>query len=231
MVVRMFEQSFFWNWVWDSSMLYNYLSAVSGQCDELHFTDNTPNLSFNGTNYDLSFQFSAPSSSGTFQCILRQLDSCPPTITAMSCAANNAEMFQDLGPGLPFCLSVRCTSGTVVRLISRTFETPADSIDCTPLLINDGISYTSHDAISGDAVTVFEWSSSGTPTGFMCSIDDNAEFVCKWINPIHPKGNMYESIMPNIKPPYIISHKLMGSLWGHTGAIGCIVLVMMQPIL
>ncbi len=27
-----------------------------------------------------------------------------------------------------------------------------------------------------------------------------------------------------IKPPYIKSHKLMGVLWAHTGAIGCIVL-------
>ncbi len=40
-------------------------------------------------------------------------------------------------------------------------------------------------------------------------------------NPMHPIGetteSMYWSITPNIK-----SHKLMGILWAHTGAIGCI---------
>ncbi len=92
-----------------------------------------------------------------------------------------SKWFDGLLPGLHFILTVRCSSGIIVRTISRRFHTPAAEDDCIPYLINDGISYTGHDG-GGNAATVFEWTSTGSPDGYTCSIDNGAATSCKLFN-------------------------------------------------
>ncbi len=117
------------------------------------------------------------------ECVLRQADICPPIIIDSQAGTQNTPktFFQVLTPGLSYILTVRCSSGSIVRTISRRFYTPAGTADCVPWFINDGISYTGHNG-AGEAATVFEWSSSGSPMGFDCTIDDGAPADCKLFN-------------------------------------------------
>ncbi len=159
------------------------ITILPGSVEGLHFVDDSPILTFDGANYDLEVTFMGDLTAPyECECILRQADVCPVNIIDSQVGSQNtSKTFQDLTAGLSYILTVRCSSGIIVRSISRTFYVPAASDDCVPYFINDGISYTGH-TVGGDASAVFEWSSFGSPTGFTCSIDNGAATSCKLFN-------------------------------------------------
>ncbi len=155
------------------------MSPTAFGCFGLHYVQNTPIVTLQtNQQYSVSFMFEHDNPGGTYTCFLRDGESCPPVTNNTDCDEGQNITFTNLNPGVWFNCGVRCRFGNTLRTISRSFATPSQPVDCNAMLINDGISFLNY-TMEGNATTCFMWSSSGSPSGFECRIDDGTPFDCK----------------------------------------------------
>ncbi len=165
-------------------LLFTYCSVscpIAFSCNGLRFVQNTPTITIQvNLQYTVTFQFEYDNPGGTYTCFVRDSErSCLPVTNTSACDEGQSMSFTDLDPGVWFTCGTRCQSGGTIRTLSRSFSTPTQQDDCNAMLINDGISFFNY-TMEGNATTCFMWSSSGTPSGFLCRIDDGTEFSCKF---------------------------------------------------
>ena len=154
--------------------------AASG-CNGLHFSNNTPIVKGSlriGTGVE--FIFTHDNTDGEYTCFVSDQETCPKTTQEQECDQLQTVNFPGpLQAGVLYRVGCTCRFQGIVRTITRSFSTPAQPFaDCNAYLINDGISFFNYTA-DGDATTCFMWTSTGSPSGFRCSIDSGTPFTCE----------------------------------------------------